>query len=105
MVRSAAPAGIHPVYSPDGQWIYAGAGNEIVRMPAMRGDAVDGDARAAELRPADATMRAHAAAGVVMIHHALADRRFALGDTGAARDYHAARLVARNKGVCRIAQA
>src|SRR5438128_2171264 len=59
----------------------------------MCSDAIDRDPGAAELRPADAAMRAGAAAGVVMIHHAARGRRFALGDAGTARYHHAAGLV------------
>ena len=66
---------------------------EIVGVPAMRGDAVDRDAGAAELRPADAAVRADAAARVVMVHHALAGRRFVLRYAGTARHHHAAGLV------------
>src|SRR4029453_3005803 len=63
-------------------------------VAAVRGHAIDGDARLAELRPADAAMLAHAAAGIVMVHDALADRRLALRHAGPARRDHAARLVA-----------
>src|SRR5688572_31958341 len=66
-------------------------------MAAVRGDAVDGDSLAAELRPADAAVPAHAAARIVVVHHALANRRLALRDAGTARYYHAARLVAADK--------
>src|SRR6185503_12432669 len=67
---------------------------EVLRVAAVRGDAVDRDPRFAELRPADAAMLAHPAAGIVMIHDALADRRLALRNPGPARRDHAAGLVA-----------
>src|SRR5688572_29518091 len=68
-------------------------------MAAVGGDAIDRDARLAELRPADAAVLAHAAAGVVVVHDPLADRRFLLRDTGAARRDHAARLVTADEGL------
>jgi hypothetical protein len=71
-------------------------------VAAVRGHAIDRDARAAELRPAEAAMSAAAAAGVVMIHHPLAVGRFALGNAGAARDHDAAGLVASDKGFGQI---
>jgi Tol biopolymer transport system component len=33
--------GIHPVFSPDGQWIYAGAAASIVRLPAAGGPSTE----------------------------------------------------------------
>ncbi|MCC6861552.1 MAG: PD40 domain-containing protein [Bryobacterales bacterium] len=36
-VRPAGRQGVHPVYSPDGRWIYAGTMNSIVRAPAEGG--------------------------------------------------------------------
>ena len=63
-------------------------------VPAVAGHAVHGDAGAAELGPADATVLAEPAALVVMVHHALADRRLRLGDAGSPLRHHAARLVA-----------
>jgi Tol biopolymer transport system component/DNA-binding winged helix-turn-helix (wHTH) protein len=37
MVRPTGMHGVHPVFSPDGQWIYAGTLNSIVRIPAAGG--------------------------------------------------------------------
>lgn len=37
--RSLQAAGVHPVFSPDGRWIYAGGLTEIVRVPAGGGRA------------------------------------------------------------------
>ena len=36
-VRSLKAQGVHPVYSPDGKWIYAGSDNGILRYPAEGG--------------------------------------------------------------------
>lgn len=36
-VRSLGARGVHPVYSPDGEWIYAGADESILRIPAAGG--------------------------------------------------------------------
>src|SRR5689334_20289862 len=60
-------------------------------MPAVSGHAVDGDARPAELRPADAAMLAPPAALVVMVHHTLTDEGRI--DSGADRGDHATRFV------------
>ena len=38
-VRSAGTTGYHPVFSPDGQWIYAGTMSAIVRIPVAGGPA------------------------------------------------------------------
>jgi Tol biopolymer transport system component/DNA-binding winged helix-turn-helix (wHTH) protein len=38
-VRPSGATGIHPVYSPDGRWIYAGTDDAIVRIPADGGPA------------------------------------------------------------------
>src|SRR5882762_9713290 len=62
-------------------------------MPAVRANAVDHNALTAELRPADPAVLAHAAAGVMMIHDALADRCLAFRNARAARRDHAAGLV------------
>lgn len=40
-VRSLAAFGYHPVFSPDGQWIYAGTQTSIVRIPAKGGAATE----------------------------------------------------------------
>ncbi len=40
-VASLKAAGIHPVFSPDGRWIYAGAPASIVRLPAQGGPAAE----------------------------------------------------------------
>jgi Tol biopolymer transport system component/DNA-binding winged helix-turn-helix (wHTH) protein len=37
VVRSTGVNGYHPVFSPDGQWIYAGTMNSIIRIPAQGG--------------------------------------------------------------------
>src|SRR5688572_27727947 len=73
-------------------------------MSAMRGYPIHRDASAAELRPTDAAMLANAASGVMMIHHALPDRRFALGHTGPARRDDAAGLVATDERVFQISK-
>jgi Tol biopolymer transport system component/DNA-binding winged helix-turn-helix (wHTH) protein len=39
-VRSLGVQGTHPVYSPDGKWIYAGSDTAILRYPAEGGTAV-----------------------------------------------------------------
>lgn len=39
-VSSLHVQGVHPVFSPDGKWIYAGADNAILRYPAARGTPV-----------------------------------------------------------------
>lgn len=36
-VRGLGITGIHPVFAPDGKWIYAGQGNEILRFPSDGG--------------------------------------------------------------------
>jgi Tol biopolymer transport system component/DNA-binding winged helix-turn-helix (wHTH) protein len=36
-VRPSGAKGVHPVYSPDGRWIYAGTDDAIVRIPADGG--------------------------------------------------------------------
>ncbi len=38
-VRSIGTSGYHPVFSPDGRWIYAGTMSSIVRIPAAGGPA------------------------------------------------------------------
>src|SRR4051812_35290250 len=68
-------------------------------MAAVRRHAVDRDAGAAELGPADAAMPADAAARIVVVHDALSDRRLALGDARAARGDDAARLVPGDEGL------
>src|SRR6185295_15245575 len=78
---------------------------QVIGVPAVRRDAVDGDARAAELRPADPAMRAHAATRVVVVHDALAGRRFLLAHARAAGDDDAAGLVAADERVLQVAQA
>src|SRR5262249_20433065 len=70
----------------------------VVRVPAVTRHAVDDDARAAELRPADAAVLAASAALVVVDHHALAGWCVGFGDVVAARGDDAARLVARDDG-------
>src|SRR5262245_56669857 len=55
--------------------------------------AVNDGALEAHLRPAGATVLAVATAVVVVIHHALADTRFLLGDAGTHRRHDAAWLV------------
>src|SRR5690242_18557824 len=65
-------------------------------MTAVSGHAVDGDACAAELRPADAAMLAPPAALVVMVHHTLADEGRI--DPSADRGDHATRLVPGDDG-------
>src|SRR5207249_10012320 len=47
----------------------------VARVAAVTRHPVDGDAGAAELRPAEAAVPASATALVVLIHHALADER------------------------------
>ncbi|MBL8218517.1 MAG: PD40 domain-containing protein, partial [Bryobacterales bacterium] len=39
-VRGLGVNGIHPVFAPDGKWIYAGQGNEILRFPVGGGAGV-----------------------------------------------------------------
>jgi len=39
-VRGLGVNGIHPVFAPDGKWIYAGQGNEILRFPVEGGAGV-----------------------------------------------------------------
>jgi Tol biopolymer transport system component len=43
--RASGVMGIHPVFSPDGKWIYAGRNETIVRLPAAGGEASDAAAR------------------------------------------------------------
>src|ERR1051326_1060852 len=62
-------------------------------MAAMAADAVGDETLRAQLRPAGAAVAAHAAALVVMAHHALADARLALAHAGAKRHDDAARLM------------
>src|SRR5262249_1612939 len=38
-IHDLGVTGIHPVFSPDGQWIYAGGANRIVKIPATGGAA------------------------------------------------------------------
>jgi len=38
-VRPTGSRGVHPVFSPDGQWIYAGSETNIVRLPSQGGPA------------------------------------------------------------------
>ena len=71
----------------------------------MAGHAVDDDALAAELGPADTAVLAAPAALVVMDHHALTGRRVGLADAGAPRGNHAARLVAGDDRSALAAQA
>src|SRR6267378_3533441 len=66
---------------------------EVFGMPAMRGHAVDDDARAAQLRPADPAVLAHAATRVMVIHDALADWCLAFRNARAARRDDPAGLV------------
>ncbi len=40
-IRGAGLTGIHPVFSPDGQWVYAGGSNSIIKLPVGGGKAVD----------------------------------------------------------------
>lgn len=40
-VRGLSALGVHPLFSPDGQWIYAGGPDRIVRLPAAGGPAVE----------------------------------------------------------------
>ncbi len=77
---------------------------QVIGVAAVCRDAVDGDAGAAELRPADAAVLADAAAGIVMVHDALTGGRLALRDAGPARDDDAARLVAGDERVLQIAE-
>src|SRR5207253_503159 len=56
---------------------------EIIGMAAVAADAVGDETLFAQLRPAGAAMAAHAAAFVVMAHHALPDARLALADAWA----------------------
>src|SRR5262245_36454567 len=74
-------------------------------MAAVRSYPVHGDAGAAELRPAEAAMRAGAAARVVVVHDALTVGRIAFRHAGPARDHDAAGLVAGNERVLQLAQA
>src|SRR5689334_13842251 len=74
-------------------------------MAAVRGHAIDRDPRAAKLRPADAAVRADAAARIVVVHHPQSVGRFLLRDAGAARHHHAARLVSANERLGAIAEA
>src|SRR5262249_17871993 len=73
-----------------------GGRRNIPGGPAVTGHSIDSDPRAAELRPAEATMTARAAALVVVIHHAPADQRRIHAD--AYRGDDAARLVTRDDG-------
>src|SRR5262245_30750050 len=68
----------------------------VSRVPTVTGHPIDGDPRAAELRPAEAAMAARAAALVVVIHHAPADQRRIHADAHCGDD--ATRLVTRNDG-------
>jgi Tol biopolymer transport system component len=43
--RATGVMGIHPVFSADGKWIYAGRKNAIVRVPAGGGEPVEAAAR------------------------------------------------------------
>lgn len=36
-VRNLGARGVHPVFSPDGQWLYAGTTSSIIRLPASGG--------------------------------------------------------------------
>jgi Tol biopolymer transport system component len=38
-IRGTGMTGIHPVFSPDGKWIYAGASSSIIKLPANGGAA------------------------------------------------------------------
>ena len=40
-VRATGARGVHPVFSPDGAWIYAGGETSIVRLPVQGGPAVE----------------------------------------------------------------
>src|SRR5690606_6962744 len=63
----------------------------------MAGDAVDfGNALIAELHPTRGTMRAHAAAAIMVDHDALADARLFLAHAGPDGDHDAAGLVPRD---------
>src|SRR5690606_1674993 len=63
------------------------------------------EARAAQLRPAEPAMVAHAAAAVVVVHDPHAGARLGLGHPGADLDHDAARLVAGDDRLGEIAQA
>jgi hypothetical protein len=65
----------------------------VLGMRAVAVCAEHGGAFEAHLRPARAAMLAAAAAGVVVIHHALPDARLVRRDAGAERDHDTARLV------------
>src|SRR5207253_10592841 len=82
-----------------------GRHGHVGRVPAVAGHAVDDDALATELRPADLAVLATPAALVVVHHHALVRRRVGLADPGAARGDHAARLVAGHDGPAAAAEA
>src|SRR5262249_16661428 len=65
----------------------------VLRVAAMTAGAVDHRSLEAHLRPAGAAVLAVAAAVVMVVHHALADPRFPVGDGAAHRRDHAAGLV------------
>ena len=67
----------------------------VGRVSAMAIDAIDRDAFLAKLSPARATMRAAAAAGIVVDHDALADAGQSSWHGGADGDDHSAGLVSR----------
>ena len=78
---------------------------DVVGMGAMRGDAVDGEARAAQLRPAEPAMAADAAAAVVVVHDPHAGARLGLGYAGPDLGDDPARLVAGDDRLRQVAQA
>src|SRR5262249_22711723 len=68
------------------------------------GDAIDGAAANAHLRPAGLTMLTGAAAGVVMHHDARTDTGRALIDSGASRCHDAARLMSGDDRALNLAE-
>src|SRR5262249_5849373 len=77
----------------------------IGRMRAMPGDAIDDCAFRAHLGPAGETMRAAAAAAVVVHHDPRADARSALVDLGPDGRHGAAGLVPSNDRAAYLSQA
>src|SRR6266850_1744966 len=82
-----------------------GRHGHVRRVAAVAGHAVDDDALAAELSPADAAMLAAPAALVVVDHYALAGRCVGFADAGAAGGDDAAGLVAGHDRAARAAEA
>src|SRR5262249_24982935 len=76
----------------------------IIGVPTMRGDAIDGGAGDAHLRPAAAAMLARTAAAIMVHHDARANLRRALVDFAPDRGHHPAGLVTGNDWAFELAE-